>query len=345
MPTLFSPLTLRGLTLRNRIVMPPMCMYCAGTDGLAADWHLSHYHARAQGGVGLILLEATAVEPRGRISAGDLGLWDDAQIASLARVAALARAEGAAIGVQLAHAGRKAWSADNGHGPEDPVAPSALPYDADWRTPRALTETEIDAIVAAWQAAARRAAAANLDAIEIHGAHGYLVNEFLSPLSNTRADAYGGSPEARRRFLLRVVDAVRAVWPDSKPLFVRLSAVDWRPDGVTLDDTVATARALRDHGVDAIHCSSGGLVSARPPDVGPGYQVPFAARVRQEAAIPTVAVGLITAPEYADALIRTGQADLVALGRELLRHPHWPLDAARALKHDIAWPKQYERAR
>jgi len=345
MADLFTPLTLRGLTLRNRILMPPMCMYCADTDGIATDWHLSHYHARAQGGVGLILTEATAVEPRGRISINDLGLWDDAQVAPFARIAKLVHAEGAAFGVQLAHAGRKAWSAERGFGPETPVAPSAIAYNDDSNTPHALSLDEIDELVQRWQAAAQRAEAAGLDVVEIHAAHGYLIHEFLSPLANYRDDEYGGDLPNRMRFLLRVVDVVRAVWPAEKPLFVRVSAHDWVEGGLTLDDTVVIARVLREYGVDLVHCSGGGMSGARPPATGPGYMIPFAERVRREANIPTTAVGLITAPELADSIIRNGQADLVALGRELLRHPHWPLNAARSLGHDVAWPKQYERAK
>ena len=345
MPNLFSPLTLRGLTLRNRILMPPMCMYCADTDGIATDWHLSHYHARARGGVGLILMEATAVEPRGRISAYDLGLWDGAQIAPLARIADLVHAEGGSIGVQLAHAGRKAWSRDKGFGPETIVAPSAEAYNPEWATPHALTLDEIDAMVRAWQVAAQRALAANLDVIEIHGAHGYLIHEFLSPVANHRGDTYGGDLDNRMRFLLRIVDAVRDVWPADKPLLVRLSSSDWIEGGLTIEDTVVIARALREHGVDLIHCSGGGMAGARPPVVEPGYMVLFAERVRRDAGIPSAAVGLITEPAMADAIVRDGHADLVALGRELLRHPHWPLDAARAVGVDMAWPKQYERAK
>ncbi|MBN2394611.1 MAG: NADH:flavin oxidoreductase/NADH oxidase [Anaerolineae bacterium] len=345
MTDLFAPLTLRGLTLRNRIMMAPMCMYCADTDGIATDWHLSHYHTRAQGGVGLILTEATAVEPRGRISINDLGLWDDAQVAPFARIARLVHAEDAAFGVQLAHAGRKAWSAARGFGPETPVAPSAVAYNDESNTPHALTLDEIDALVGKWQTAAQRAEAAGLDVIEIHGAHGYLIHEFLSPLANHRDDAYGGDLSNRMRFLLRVVDSVRAVWPAEKPLIVRLSASDWIDGGLTLDDTVIVARVLREHSVDLIHCSGGGMSGARAPTTEPGYMIPFAERIRREAGIPTAAVGLITVPELADAVIRNERADLVALGRELLRHPHWPLDAAPMLGHDIVWPKQYKRAK
>jgi 2,4-dienoyl-CoA reductase-like NADH-dependent reductase (Old Yellow Enzyme family) len=320
-------------------------MYSAGHDGVATDWHLAHYASRAAGGAGLLITEATAVEPRGRISQHDLGLWDDAQIEPLARIAELVHGEGAAIGVQLAHAGRKAWSADRGEGPEQPVAPSDLPFDQEWRVPHELTLAEIDQIVDAWQAAAVRAEAAGLDLIEIHAAHGYLNHQFLSPLSNLRTDSYGGTLENRVRFLARVVEAVRQVWPEERPLLVRVSATDWQDGGLVPDDIVSVVRRLQPLGVDLVDCSSGGLVPAAPPGIGPGYQVPFAEQVRREADVPTAAVGLITTPELADEIVRNGRADLVALGRELLRHPHWPLDAARTLGQEIAWPRQYRRAR
>ncbi len=345
MPNLFSPLTLRSLTLRNRIMMSPMCMYSAAEDGLVTDWHLAHYAARAAGGAGLIVTEATAIEPRGRISRGDLGLWDDAQVEPLARIVRLVQAEGAAIGVQLAHAGRKAFTAKKGYGPQVPVAPSALPFDEGWRKPHKLDEREIGQIIAEWRSAAVRALAAGLDLIEIHGAHGYLGHQFLSPLANRRADAYGGSLAHRARFLLEAVEAVRQVWPPDNPLFVRLSATDWTPGGLTPAEVVVVARELGKRGVDLIDCSSGGMVPAGPPAIGPGYQVPFAEQVRREAGIATAAVGLIATPELADEIVRNGRADLVAMGRELLRNPCWPLHAARALGHDIAWPKQYQRAR
>lgn len=345
MPHLFSPFTLRRLTLRNRIVLSPMCMYSAGDDGLPTDWHLAHYVGRAAGGAGLLITEATAVEPRGRISQHDLGLWNDAQVEPLARIARLVQAEGAAIGVQLAHAGRKAWSADKGHGPEQPVAPSPLPFAEEWQTPHELASAEIDRIVGAWQKAAVRAEAAGFDVVEIHAAHGYLNHQFLSPVSNRRTDSYGGSAESRARLLARVVEAVRQVWPEDKPLFVRVSATDWVEGGLAPDEVVSVARRLRALGVDLVDCSSGGLVPAAPPGIGPGYQVPFAEKVRREAGVATAAVGLITAPEMADEIVRNGRADLVALGRELLRHPYWPLDAARILGHEIAWPRQYRRAR
>ena len=342
---LFSSLTLRGLTLRNRVVMSPMCTYCATDDGLATDWHVCHYLARAVGGAGLLLTEATAVEPRGRISGHDLGLWDDNQVEPLARMVRLVQQESAAIGIQLAHAGRKAWSARKGYGPELPVAPSALPFDDEWCTPLTLDALQIDQVIAAWQAAATRAEAAGFDLIEIHAAHGYLNHQFLSPLSNHRTDDYGGSLAHRMRFLLRVTEAVRHVWPQDKPLLVRVSATDWAEGGLTPDDIVVVARELQALGVDLIDCSSGGAVAAAPPGIGPGYQVPFADKIRCEAQVATAAVGLITTPELADEIVRNGRADLVVLGRELLRHPYWPLDAAHALGYEIPWPRQYERAR
>lgn len=345
MPHLFSPLTLRGLTLRNRIMMAPMCMYSAAEDGQATDWHLAHYQARAAGGAGLILTEATAVEARGRISANDLGLWHDDQVEPMARLVRMVQAEGAAAGVQLAHAGRKAWSADRGHGPAVPVAPSPLPFDDGWAIPTELSLPQIDGIVDAWRRATSRAEAAGLDLVEIHAAHGYLNHQFLSPLSNTRTDAYGGSLENRLRFLLRVVGAVREAWPEEKPLLVRVSVTDWVEGGLVPDDTVVVARELKALGVDLVDCSAGGSVPDAPVKTGPGYQVPLSQKVRHEAGIATAAVGLITTPELADEVVRNGRADLVALGRELLRHPYWPLHAAHTLGQEIDWPRQYRRAR
>jgi NADPH2 dehydrogenase len=344
MSQLFSSFTLRGVTLRNRIAMSPMCMYSASEDGLATDWHLAHLVSRATGGVGLIVTEATAVEARGRISRNDLGLWDDAQVARLARIVRLCQAEGAAMCSQLAHAGRKAFSAQRGVGPALPVAPSAVPHEADWVTPHVLAPTETDTVVSAFQAAAQRALAAGFDAVEIHSAHGYLLHQFLSLISNRRTDEYGGSLENRARTLLRVVDAVRQVWPEQRPLLVRLSCTDWVEGGLTIDDQVQVARWLKAHGVDMVDCSSGGISSVAPP-AGPGYQVPFAEKIRREAGIATMSVGLITAPEMAEEIVRNGRADVVTLGRELLRHPYWSLDAARALRAEVAWPKQYLRAK
>lgn len=345
MPHLFSSLKLRGVRLRNRIVMSPMCMYSAGEDGRATDWHLAHYLSRAVGGVGLILTEATAVEARGRISPADLGLWEDAQIAPLARIVRCCQEQGAAVGVQLAHAGRKAWSAKRGVGPTTPVAPSAVPFDEGWRVPQALTVTEMGEIVAAFVAATRRAEAAGCDVVEIHAAHGYLLHEFLSPVSNRRDDDYGGALENRARLLLEVAEAVRAVWPVQKPLLVRVSATDWVEGGLTIEDQVQVARWLWERGVDVVDCSSGGISPVGPPSVGAGYQVPFAAQIRRETEIGTMAVGLITTAEMADGIVREGQADLGALGRELLRQPYWPLHAAAALGQEMEWPRQYRRAK
>jgi 2,4-dienoyl-CoA reductase-like NADH-dependent reductase (Old Yellow Enzyme family) len=346
MPHLFSALTLRNLTLRNRVMLSPMCMYSAGDDGVLTHWHHTHYLSRAVGGTGLLMMEATAVEARGRISRRDLGLWDDEQIAPLAQLADDVHAAGGALGVQLAHAGRKAWSDTRGDGPERAVAPTNRPFDAEWAAPHALTAEEIPAVVAAWRGAANRAAAAGLDVVEIHGAHGYLVHEFLSPLTNRRDDAYGGAMPRRLRFLLEIVDAVREVWPAEKPLFVRLSATDWVTGGLTVDDTVGIAAALREHDVDVVDCSTGGIVPhGRPAATEPGYQIPFAGRVRQDADVATVAVGGITTPQLANATIRNGSADLVALGRELLRSPYWVLHAAHALGHDVDWPTPYRRAK
>ncbi len=344
MSQLFSPFPLRGVTLRNRIAMSPMCMYSAGEDGVATDFHLSHLAARATGGVGLIITEATAIEARGRISTNDLGLWDDAQIEPLGRIVRLCKSQGAAMCSQLAHAGRKAWTPTKGAGPLRAIAPSPIPFDADWTTPHELTSAELDGIIAAYRAAAQRALGAGFDAIEVHAAHGYFLHEFLSPISNHRTDEYGGSLENRARMLLRGVDAVREVWPTSQPLLVRLSSTDWIDGGLTVEDQIRVARWLKARGVDLVDCSSGGITPALPP-VGPGYQVPFADRIRREAGIATMCVGLITTPEMAEEIVRNGRADMVALGRELLRNPYWPLQAGRALGHDIAWPKQYLRAK
>ena len=344
MSELFSPFVLRGVTLRNRIAMSPMCMYSAAEDGAATNFHLAHLAARATGGVGLIIAEATAVEARGRISTNDLGLWDDAQIEPLSRIVRLCKAQGAVLCSQLAHAGRKAWTPTKGAGPSPAVAPSAIPFDADWTAPHELAPVELDGIVAAYRAAALRALRAGFEAIEVHAAHGYFLHEFLSPISNHRTDQYGGLLENRVRMLLRVVDAVREVLPESQPLSVRLSCTDWIEGGLTIEDQVQVARWLKAHGVDLVDCSSGGSTPQLPP-VGPGYQVPFAEKIRREAGIATMTVGLITTPEMAEEIVRNGRADLVAMGRELLRNPYWPLQAARALGHDIAWPKQYLRAK
>ncbi len=351
---LFSPLELRSVTLRNRIAVSPMCQYSA-TEGRANDWHLVHLGARAVGGAGLVLVEATGVEARGRISPADLGLWEDAQIEPLARVVRFVEAQGAAIGIQLAHAGRKAsvrapW--DSGGAPLPPseggwtpVGPSAIPFADGYPEPHALEPAELAAVVRAFAAAARRAVAAGLRTVEIHAAHGYLLHQFLSPLSNRRSDGYGGSFENRTRLVREVVSAVRAEWPEELPLLVRLSATDWAEGGWDVEQSVALARVLGALGVDLVDVSSGGLVASARVPAGPGYQTGFAERIRREAGVRTGAVGLITSPEQADHVIRTGQADLVLLAREMLRDPNFPLRAARALGHEGPWPRQYLRAR
>lgn len=345
MPHLFDTYALRSLVLRNRIAMSPMCIYMAGEDGVATDFHLVHLGSRAVGGAGLIITEATAVQSRGRISPNDLGLYTDEQVAPLARIVDFAHRHGAKMCTQLAHAGRKAWSPTKGRGSEQAVAPSAIAFDQDWPAPRSLSESEIDAIVTAFAQGAQRAHAAGFDAVEIHGAHGYLIHEFLSPLANQRSDAYGGSLDNRTRLLLRVVDAVRTALPADKALLVRLSVTDWLEGGWTADETVQTARVLKAHGVDLVDCSSGGLMPSAPIPLGPGYQVPLAERVRREAGVAAAAVGLITTPDMADEIVRNGRADLVLLGRELLRDPYWPLHAARRLGVDVPWPTPYLRAR
>lgn len=350
---LFSPLTIRSVVFRNRIGVSPMCQY-SSTDGLANDWHLVHLGSRAVGGAGLVLTEAAAVEPRGRISPADLGIWDDGQVPGLARVAAFVAAQGAVPGIQLAHAGRKAstappWAggapvalADGGW---PVVAPTSAPFDPRSPVPEALDADGLARIVAAFGAAARRAREAGFRVIEIHAAHGYLIHEFLSPLVNTRTDEFGGSYDNRTRLLKRVCRAVRDEWPDDLPLFVRVSATDWADGGWTADQTVALAHHLTRDGVDLIDCSSGGIAPGIAIPAGPGYQVPFAQRIKDTVPVLTAAVGLITSPAQADQIIRNEQADLVLLAREMLRDPYWPLHAARALGHDGPWPDQYLRAR
>jgi 2,4-dienoyl-CoA reductase-like NADH-dependent reductase (Old Yellow Enzyme family) len=351
---LFSPLQLRSVTLRNRIAVSPMCMYSA-TDGRANDWHLVHLGARAAGGAALVLFEATAVEARGRISPADLGLWEDGQVEPLARIVRFVEAQGAAAGLQLAHAGRKAsvrppWDAGGAPlaaagGGWTPVAPSAIPFAEGYPAPHALDAGEIAGVVRAFAGAARRAAAAGFRALEVHAAHGYLLHQFLSPLSNRREDAWGGSFENRTRLVREVVAAVRAEWPERLPLLLRLSATDWVEGGWDVEQSVALARALGPLGVDLVDVSSGGLAAQAKVPAGPGYQTGFAERIRREGGIGTGAVGMISSPEQADHVIRTGQADLVLIARELLRDPHFPLRAARTLGQEGPWPKQYLRAR
>ena len=352
MSALFSPLRLRDVTLRNRVVVSPMCEY-SSTDGFANDWHVVHLGSRAVGGAGLVFTEAIAVTPEGRISPQDLGIWSDAHVETLARIAAFCASQGAAWGTQLAHAGRKASTARPWEGSGavttggwTPLGPSGEAFDPTYPVPRAMTEDEIAATIAAFAAGARRTLDAGGRVVEIHGAHGYLIHEFLSPLVNRRADRWGGSFENRTRLAREVVRAVRAVWPERYPLFVRLSATDWVDGGWDVDQTVALARLLREDGADLIDCSSGGAVPVPPKTipVGPLYQTPFAERVRREAGIATGAVGMIVEPSDAEAIVADGRADLVFLARELLRDPYWPLYAAGALDAEAPWPAQYKRA-
>ena len=352
MPALLDPITFRGLTLSNRILVSPMCEYSC-EDGLANDWHLVHLGSRAVGGAGLIFTEATAVTPEGRISPEDLGLWSDRHAEPLARAVRFIHSQGRPAGIQLAHAGRKAsmrrpWDPPGAVDPKDggwtPVGPTDAAFADSYAVPAALDGAAIAAVVGAFRAAAIRAREAGFDVAEVHAAHGYLIHEFLSPLSNTRSDEYGGSFDNRARLCLDIVDAIRAVWPDRLPVFVRISSTDWTDGGWDIDQSVELARRLRDRGVDLIDCSSGGNVATAKIPLGPGYQVPFAERIRREVGIPTGAVGLITEPRQANEIVSSGQADCVLLARELLRDPYWPLRAARELGHEISWPAQYLRA-
>ncbi len=350
--SLVSSFQLRSITFPNRIGVSPMCQY-SSQDGFANDWHLVHLGSRAQGGAGLVIFEASAVVPEGRISCGDLGIWKDEHIPKLEQIVRFLHSQGVNAGIQLAHAGRKGSMAVPFAGerlllPEEggwqPVAPSALAFAPDYAVPRALDEAEIAQVVRAFAVAAKRALASGFDFVEIHAAHGYLLHQFMSPLANRRTDAYGGSFENRARLAIEVVDAVRAEWPAHLPLFVRISATDWADGGWSADESVELARIFGRHGVDLVDVSSGGLVpNARIP-VGPGFQVPFAARIRSEAGIPTAAVGLITDPMQANGIIANGEADLVLLAREMLRDPYWPVHASAALGEPASWPAQYLRA-
>ncbi len=350
---LFSPMRLNGLELANRIVVSPMCQY-SSLDGFATDWHLVHLGSRAVGGAALVFTEANAVTPEGRISPQDLGIWSDAHVEPLARIVRFVKAQGAVAGTQLAHAGRKGstlrpWEPGPrgiavGQGGWQPVGPDARPFDDGYPVPRPLEIAELPAIAAAFAAAAKRAHAAGFEVVELHAAHGYLMHQFLSPLINSRTDEYGGSFENRIRLTIDVTRAVRRVWPERLPLFVRISATDWAEGGWDVDEAVELGRRLKQEGADLIDCSSGGAVPHAKVELGPGYQTPFAARIRREAAILTGAVGLITSAPQAAHIIRTAQADCVLLAREMLRDPYFPLHAAAELGETIAWPAQYVRA-
>ncbi len=351
---LFSPLQLAGVTFANRVFVSPMCEY-SSEDGFSNDWHLVHLGSRAVGGAGLVFTEAAAVLPEGRITPEDLGIWKDEHIAGLKRIVEFGHSQGAHMAVQIAHAGRKAsmarpWAPEQRYlnpdegGWNNVMAPSAVPFDTTYGRPQALDLAGLQVITRAFARAAERALEAGFDLLEIHSAHGYLLHEFLSPLSNRRTDEYGGSFENRIRLLVEVVDAVRAVWPEELPLLVRISATDWAEGGWDIDQSVALAKVLKQHKVDMVDVSSGGMVPNAVMPIGPGYQTPFAERIRREAQIPTGTVGMITDAHQAEHILRTGQADVVLLARELLRDPYWPLHAARQLGDAVSWPPQYLRA-
>ncbi len=351
---LFQPWQMRDVTLRNRIIMSPMCQYST-PDGVAGNWHLVHLGSRAVGGAGLVMVEAAAVSPEGRISPDDLGIWTEQQAHALRPIVQFLHQHGAVAAIQIAHAGRKASTAAPFHGgaplpPESergwqPIGPSPLPFSSSHTPPKEMSLDDLQRVRDDFVAAAKRAEQAGFRVLELHMAHGYLLHSFLSPISNQRQDAYGASLENRLRFPLEVAAAVRAQWPAELPLWVRISATDWVAGGWDLEQSLVLARELQKLGIDVIDCSSGGMTPDAPIPAGPGFQVPFAARIRQEVQIPTVAVGLISHPLQAEQILLTGQADGIALARELLRNPYWPLQAAQALGVDFPWPPQYERAR
>lgn len=349
--TLFSTLQLRDLTFRNRIFVSPMCQYSA-VDGVPNNWHLVHLGSRAVGGAALVIAEATAVTDIGRISHADLGIWNDEQAEAFKPITHFIKEQGAIAGIQLAHAGRKAstkipWQGQGKvtEGAWTPVAPSDKPFSASYPIPRALTLSEIDDVVSDFVAAAKRALQAGFQVIEVHMAHGYLLHEFLSPLSNQRTDEYGGSLENRMRLPLRVAAAVREIWPARWPLFVRVSATDWADGGWDIEQSITLIKALKAIGIDLIDCSSGGTVERPVIPLGPGYQVPFSAQIRKETGIATSAVGLITSATQAEAILNNDEADAICMARELLRDPYFPMHAAKELGADVHWPSQYLRAK
>lgn len=353
MSKLFSPVTIKNIRFKNRIIVSPMCQY-SSVDGFATDWHLVHLGSRAVGGAGLIITEATAVSPEGRISPDDLGIWKDEHLEKLRQITSFISAQGCVPGIQLAHAGRKAstnapWKGrgeiPRSEGGWETVAPSAIPFSETYPKPIALDDTGIEKIVSDFAAAAKRALQAGFNVIEIHAAHGYLVHQFLSPLSNTRTDEYGGTFENRIRLLLRIIDGIQTVWPKDLPLFTRISATDWAEDGWNPDESVQLVHILKDRGVDLIDVSTGGVASHQQIPVGPAYQLPFASRIKRETGILTGTVGMITSATQAETILVNGDADMIIMARELLRNPYFPLQAGKELKGDVAWPVQYERAK
>jgi 2,4-dienoyl-CoA reductase-like NADH-dependent reductase (Old Yellow Enzyme family) len=351
-PHIFRPVSFRSVTARNRIMVSPMCQYSA-IDGMPDDWHFQHLACRAVGGAGIVFTEATHVEARGRITPYCTGLWNDEQRDAFARIARFVKAQGALAGIQLAHAGRKSstarpWDGGKGLAPAQGgwqvIAPSAVPFGEGYPVPQEMDAKAIAAAVTLFAAATRRAREAGFDIVELHGAHGYLISSFLSPIANRRSDRYGGSFENRIRFLLEVVDAVRSEWPEEKPLFLRISCTDWMEGGWDLESSVKLAQVLKAGGkVDLIDCSSGGVDPRQKVHTHPGYQVPFAAALRSRAGISTGAVGLISSPEMAEQIVANGQADIIVMARAFLNDPYWPLHAAKVLKAKIPWPPQYAR--
>ena len=339
MAKLFESIKIRGVEFKNRIVMPPMCMYSSDDSGYANDWHFIHYGTRAIGGAGLIIVEATGVERRGRITDRDLGIWDDSHIVGLSNIATLCQKYGSKVGIQLGHAGRKC-EVDS----EDIIAPSPIAYNEKYKVPRKMSKEDIDKVVKAFKEGARRANEAGFDLIEIHAAHGYLINQFLSPLSNKRDDEYGGSVENRARILKDILREIRKVWPENKPVIVRVSAEDYVEDGNHPEDLAEILNLVKDEGVDLVNVSSGAVVPARIK-MYPGYQVRFAEVIKRETKLPVIAGGLISEAEMAEEIVSNNRADMVFMGRELLRNPYWPLNAAKKLGYDIDWPVQYERAK
>lgn len=357
---LFTPLTIKSLTFKNRIWLSPMCQY-SGHDGYPTDWHYVHLGSRAVGGAGLVMVEATAVTPEGRISPQDLGLWSDDHIAKFKHISDFLKSQGAVTGIQIAHAGRKGsvgapWLSASPIDAWQTIAPSAIAFSEGYKTPREMTENDIDEVRHAFVCAAERSIKAGFQVLELHMAHGYLMHQFLSPISNTRSDRYGGCLENRMRFPLELAQAVRHVWPDELPLFVRISATDWF-DAVTdlhapapsaaswgLFESIVFSKKLKDIGVDLIDCSSGGTLPNATIPTGPGYQVPFSEIIRRESTMMTAAVGMITVPLQAETILLEKQADAIFIGREFLRNPYWPIDAARALGVESQRPKQYGRA-
>lgn len=339
MNSLFSEFRIKNLSLKNRIVMPPMCMYCAPENGMATNWHIIHYATRAVGGAGLIIVEATGISPEGRLTSNDLGIWDDAHIEGLSEIVQAVHDCGAKIGIQINHGGRKCKAAG-----VEIEAPSPIPYDEGDDVPKEMTKADISDTVREFRNAAVRAEKAGFDLIQIHAAHGYLLSEFLSPLTNQRTDEYGGSPENRVRFLGEVLDAVRAVWPAEKPIEVRVSAEDYQEGGNRAEDLGLMLNLVKNKGIDSVNVSTGGVVPV-VPKAYPGYQIPSAATIKEMTGLPVTAGGMLSDAGEINTAIEENKADMIYLGRELLRNPYWALHAAKELKFDLEWPKQYERAK